>query len=67
LLAGGLDQQGVGFFILTALPEAVHVQSQGGYEHVVETETLKRRARHEAARRRPQAEAESQTSPDMGQ
>jgi hypothetical protein len=58
LLGGDLDEQGVGFFILTVLPEAIHVQGQGGYDQVVEMDALKRRARQEAIRRRPKPDAD---------
>lgn len=53
VLGADLDQQGAGFFIITVLPEAVHVQGQGGYEQVVDMAALKRRARQEAIQRRP--------------
>ena len=57
LLGSDLDQQDVGFIILTVLPDTIHVQGQGGYEQVVEMEALKQRARHEAAQRRPKPAA----------
>jgi hypothetical protein len=67
LLGGDLDQQGVGFFIITVLPDAVHVQGQGGYEQVVEMAALKRRARLEASRRRPRPDTDGPASPPTGQ
>ncbi len=62
VLGGDLDQKGVGFFILTVLPDTIHVQGQGGYEQVVEMDALKRRARQEAAGRRATPDTDSQGS-----
>jgi hypothetical protein len=66
LLGGDLDQQDIGFFIITVLPDTVHVQAQGGAEQVIDMETLKRRARHEAARRRPKPDADDPGSQATG-
>jgi hypothetical protein len=67
VLGAELDQQGIGFFILTVLPDAVHVQGQGGYEQVFEMEALKRRARQVAIRRRPGPEAHGQARQSASQ
>jgi hypothetical protein len=67
VLGADLDQQDIGLFIITVLPETVHVQGQGGYEQVIEMEVLKQRARHEAARRRPRPASDSQARQTRGQ
>ncbi|HEY7061969.1 MAG TPA: hypothetical protein VII06_10845 [Chloroflexota bacterium] len=63
VLGSDLDEQGVGFFVLTVLPEAIHVQVQGGDEQTIDMESLKRRARRFAGRREQPAAADGPARP----